>query len=196
MAKYTEDDLKVELENKEYEYGFYTDLESETFPVGLNEDIVRAISKKKEEPEWMTEWRLEAFRIWKEMTEPDWANVTYEKPDFQAISYYSAPKAADTNKSLDDVDPDLLDMYRKLGISVEEQKRFNNTVIVIAVAVDSGGSSLIASLVGNGNVICAIAEVMRRDKARDYLSISSEVASASSHDAGARTLRLADGRLC
>src|SRR5690606_10974538 len=111
MAKYTEDDLKVELENKEYEYGFYTDLESETFPVGLNEDIVRAISMKKEEPEWMTEWRLEAFRIWKEMTEPDWANVTYEKPEFQAISYFSAPKAADTIKSLDDVDPDLLEMY-------------------------------------------------------------------------------------
>jgi Fe-S cluster assembly protein SufB len=69
MSKYTEDDLKVELENKEYEYGFYTELDSETFPIGLNEDIVRAISKKKEEPEWMTEWRLEAFRAWKEMVE-------------------------------------------------------------------------------------------------------------------------------
>ena len=99
--------------------------------MGLNEDIVRAISKKKEEPEWMTEWRLEAFRIWKEMTEPDWANVTYEKPDFQAISYYSAPKAADTTKSLDDVDPDLLEMYRKLGISVEEQKRLNNIAMIL-----------------------------------------------------------------
>jgi Fe-S cluster assembly protein SufB len=92
MAKYTEDDLKVELENKEYEYGFYTDLESETFPIGLNEDIVRAISLKKEEPQWMTDWRIEAFRAWQEMIEPDWANVHYEKPDFQAISYYSAPK--------------------------------------------------------------------------------------------------------
>ena len=86
MSKYTEDDLKVELENKEYEYGFYTELDSETFPVGLNEDIVRAISKKKDEPEWMTEWRLEAFRAWQEMEEPEWANVNYEKPDFQAIS--------------------------------------------------------------------------------------------------------------
>src|SRR5690606_14664775 len=92
MSKYTEDDLKIELETKEYEYGFYTDLESETFPVGLNEDIVRAISKKKEEPEWMTDWRIEAFRAWQEMTEPNWANVQYDKPDFQAISYYSAPK--------------------------------------------------------------------------------------------------------
>ena len=83
MSKYTEDDLKVELENKEYEYGFYTELDSETFPIGLNEEIVRAISLKKEEPEWMTEWRLEAFRVWKEMVEPEWANVHYSKMDLQ-----------------------------------------------------------------------------------------------------------------
>ena len=76
MSKYTEDDLKIELENKEYEYGFYTELDSETFPIGLNEDIVRAISKKKEEPQWMTDWRIEAFRAWEQMVEPEWANVT------------------------------------------------------------------------------------------------------------------------
>src|SRR5680860_641794 len=110
---YTEDDLKKELETKEYEYGFYTDLKSDTFPVGLNEDIVRAISKKKEEPEWMTNWRLESYREWEKMTEPKWANVNYPKPDFQAISYYSAPQAVDPNKTLDDVDSDLLAMYKK-----------------------------------------------------------------------------------
>lgn len=102
MSKYTEEELKKELETKEYEYGFYTDIESETFPVGLNEEIVRAISQKKEEPEWMTNWRLEAFRIWKEMQEPEWANVHYEKPDFQAISYYSAPKSKPKYNSLDE----------------------------------------------------------------------------------------------
>ena len=89
MGKFTEDDLKKELETKENEYGFYTDIESDKFPVGLNEDVVIAISKKKNEPAWMTEWRLDAFRIWKEMTEPEWANVRYEKPSFQDISYYS-----------------------------------------------------------------------------------------------------------
>ena len=85
MSKYTEDDLKVELENKEYEYGFYTDIESETFPAGLNEDIVRAISKKKNEPEWMTEWRLEAFRAWTEMEEPNWKNfrAAFQNPQSQ-----------------------------------------------------------------------------------------------------------------
>ena len=91
MNKYTEDDLREELKTKEYEYGFYTDIASDTFPNGLNEDIVRAISLKKEEPQWMTDWRLEAFKAWKEMVEPEWANVHYQKPDFQAISYYSAP---------------------------------------------------------------------------------------------------------
>ena len=104
MSKYTEDDLKKELETKEYEYGFYTDIESETFPKGLNEDIIVAISKKKNEPQWMTDWRLEAFEIWKNMTEPDWANVNYEKPDFQGISYYSAPKPKKELESLDEVE--------------------------------------------------------------------------------------------
>ena len=119
MSKYTEDDLREELKTKEYEYGFYTDIESETFSKGLNEDIVKAISKKKEEPEWMTEWRLEAFRVWKEMTEPDWANVLYEKPDFQAISYYSAPNSKPKYESLDEVDPELLETFEKLGSSLD-----------------------------------------------------------------------------
>ena len=135
MSKYTEDDLREELKTKEYEYGFYTDIESETFPIGLNEDIVRAISKKKDEPQWMTDWRLEAFKVWKGMTEPEWANVKYKKPEFQEIAYYSAPKAIDPNKTLDDVDPDLLAMYKKLGISVDEQKKMNN--IAMDIVVDS-----------------------------------------------------------
>ena len=98
---YTEEELKKELESKEYEYGFYTDIEADTFPIGLSEEIVRKISHKKQEPEWMTEWRLEAFRIWQQMKEPNWPNVSYEKPDYQAISYYSAPKKKDKYESLD-----------------------------------------------------------------------------------------------
>jgi Fe-S cluster assembly protein SufB len=115
MSKYTEDDLREELKTKEYEYGFYTDIESETFPNGLNEDIVRAISKKKEEPEWMTEWRLEALEAWEDMVEPEWANVHYEKPDFQAISYYSAPSKKPKYNSLDEVDPELLETFEQTG---------------------------------------------------------------------------------
>ena len=104
MNKYTEDDLREELKTKQYEYGFYTDIDSDTFPVGLDESIVKAISQKKEEPEWMTEWRLNAFRIWKKMEEPDWANVSYEKPDFSSISYYSAPNKKPKYDSLDEVE--------------------------------------------------------------------------------------------
>ncbi len=114
---YTEEELKKELETKEYEYGFYTDIESDTLPKGINEDIVRAISQKKEEPEWMTTWRLEAFAQWKKMEEPAWANVHYEKPNFQDISYYSAPNKKPKYDSLDEVDPELLDTFKKLGIS-------------------------------------------------------------------------------
>ena len=115
---YTEEELKKELETKEYEYGFYTDIESDTFPVGLNEDIVRAISSRKNEPAWMTKWRLEAFEKFQKMEEPDWANVKYKKPDLQSIAYYSAPKAQVKYDSLDEVDPELLKTFEKLCISL------------------------------------------------------------------------------
>ena len=158
---YTEEELKKELETKEYEYGFYTDLKSDTFPKGLNADIVRAISEKKNEPEWMTEWRLDAFRIWEQMEEPEWANVRYEKPDFQAISYYSAPKAADPNKSLDDVDPDLLEMYRKLGISVDEQKKLQNVAVDIVVDSVSVATTFKKTLAEKGIIFMPISEAIQ-----------------------------------
>ena len=161
MAKYTEDDLKVELESKEYEYGFYTDIESDTFSIGLNEDIVRAISLKKEEPQWMTDWRIESFRAWQEMTEPNWANVHYEKPDFQAISYYSAPKQIDPNKTLDDVDSELLEMYKKLGISIDEQKKMNNIAMDIVVDSVSVATTFKKTLNEKGIIFCSISEAIK-----------------------------------
>jgi len=161
MSKYTEEDLKKELEGKEYEYGFYTDIESETFPIGLNEDIVRAISAKKEEPEWMTNWRLESFRIWKEMTEPEWANVQYEKPDFQAISYYSAPKSKDKYKSLDEVDPELLETFNKLGISIDEQKRLSGVAMDIVMDSVSVATTFKETLAEKGIIFCSISEAIR-----------------------------------
>lgn len=158
---YTEDELKKELETKEYEYGFYTDIESDTFPKGLNEEIVIAISKRKEEPKWMTEWRLEAFRIWKTMKEPEWANVTYKKPDFQDIIYYSAPKKADPNKSLSDVDPDLLEMYRKLGISIDEQKKLQNVAVDIVVDSVSVATTFKKTLAEKGIIFMPISEAIQ-----------------------------------
>ena len=158
---YTEDDLKKELETKEYEYGFYTDIEADTLPVGLNEDIVRAISKKKNEPEWMTEWRLEAFRAWEEMIEPEWANVKYPKPDFQNISYYSAPNKKPKYDSLDEVDPELLDTFKKLGISLDEQKKLAGVAVDVVMDSVSVTTTFKKTLAEKGIIFCSISEAIQ-----------------------------------
>jgi len=196
MSKYTEEELKKELETKEYEYGFYTNIESETFPVGLNEDIVRAISQKKDEPEWMTEWRLDAFRIWQEMTEPKWANVTYEKPDFQAISYYSAPKKADPNKTLDDVDPELLEMYKKLGISLDEQKRLNNVAMDIVMDSVSVATTFKETLKEKGIIFCSISEAIKEHPELVRKYIGSVVPKTDNFYAALNSAVFSDGSFC
>jgi Fe-S cluster assembly protein SufB len=158
---YTEEELKKELESKEYAYGFYTDIESDTFPKGLNEDIVRAISKKKEEPEWMTEWRLEAFRHWQEMIEPEWPNVKYTKPDFQDISYYSAPNKKPKYNSLDEVDPELLETFEKLGISLEEQKKLAGVAVDVVMDSVSVATTFKETLAEKGIIFCSISEAIQ-----------------------------------
>jgi len=196
MSKYTEEELKKELETKEYEYGFYTELESETFPVGLNEDIVRAISKKKDEPEWMTEWRLDAYRIWQGMTEPTWANVKYQKPDFQAISYYSAPKQVDPNKSIDDVDPELRAMYKKLGISLEEQKRMNNIAMDIVVDSVSVATTFKETLNEKGIIFCSISEAIKEHPELVQKYIGSVVPKTDNYYAALNSAVFSDGSFC
>ena len=109
------------LANQEYKYGFVTDIEQETVPPGLSEEVIELISAKKHEPEWLTNWRLNAYRYWLKMTEPKWATVQYPPIDFQAISYYSAPKMNDRPKSIEEVDPKLLETYAKLGIPLSER---------------------------------------------------------------------------
>ncbi len=158
---YTEEQLKKELETKEYEYGFYTDIESETFPKGLNEDVVIAISKKKEEPEWMTQWRLESFRGWKEMTEPEWANVKYQKPDFQDISYYSAPTTKPKYNNLDEVDPELLDTFKRLGISIDEQKKLAGVAVDIVMDSVSVATTFRKTLAEKGIIFCSISDAIK-----------------------------------
>ena len=121
-----------QLVDQDYKYGFVTDIESDTLPPGLNEDVIREISTRKGEPEWLLEWRLEAYAKWLTMTPPDWAHVDYPPIDFQSISYFSAPKKqGDGPQSLDEVDPALIDTYNKLGIPLEEQK------MLAGVAVDA-----------------------------------------------------------
>src|SRR5262245_48875654 len=121
-----------ELTNRDYQFGFVTDIEADRVPPGLDENVVRLISAQKQEPEWLLEWRLKAYRHWLKMTEPTWAMVHYPKIDYQAISYYSAPKSqADGPKSLDEVDPELLETYEKLGIPLKERE------LLAGVAVDA-----------------------------------------------------------
>ena len=157
---YTEEELKKELESQEYQYGFTTDIDSETFPVGLNEDIVKAISKKKNEPEWMTQWRLEAYSAWKEMEEPNWHNVKYKKPDFQSISYFSAPKT-NKYKSLDEVDPELIKTFEKLGISIEEQKKLAGVAVDIVMDSVSVATTFRETLAEKGIIFCSISEAIK-----------------------------------
>ena len=196
MGKFTEDDLKKELETKEYEYGFYTDIESETFPVGLDEDVVRAISRKKEEPEWMTEWRLEAFRGWQQMVEPEWANVTYKKPDFQNISYYSAPSKKAKYDSIDDVDPELLETFNKLGISLEEQKKLAGVAIDIVIDSVSVATTFKESLAEKGIIFCPISEAIKEHPELVKKYIGSVVPQKDNFYAALNSAVFSDGSFC
>ena len=151
-----------ELEVDKYKYGFVTDIEMETAPKGLNEDIIRFISSKKEEPHWLLEWRLKAYRHWLTMEEPDWAKVGYGPIDYQGLYYYAAPKTIARPKSLDEVDPELLKTYEKLGIPLKEQDLLSGVVAVAAV-IDSVSvaSTYKAKLTEMGVIFCSISEAVR-----------------------------------
>ena len=196
MSKYTEDDLREELKTKEYEYGVYTEIESETFAKGLNEDVVRAISKKKNEPEWMTEWRLEAFRIWSTMEEPEWANVTYPKPDFQEIAYYSAPKQKPKLNSLDEVDPDLLETFEKLGISLEEQKRLANVAVDVVMDSVSVATTFKETLAEKGIIFMPISEAIQEHPELVKKYIGSVVPPTDNFYAALNSAVFSDGSFC
>ena len=158
---YTEGDLKKDLENKEYEFGFTTDIESEKAPKGLNEDIIRFISAKKNEPDWMLDYRLNAFNIWQKMQEPEWAHVKYDKPNFQDISYYAAPKKQKELKSLDEVDPELRKTMDKLGISLEEQKRLSGVAVDFVMDSVSVATSFKEKLAELGIIFCSFSEAVQ-----------------------------------
>lgn len=152
----TEDQLQ-----EEYKYGFYTDIETEEFPKGLNEDIVRLISKKKEEPEWMLEYRLKAFRYWKTLTHPDWAKLDIPEIDFEDLYYYSAPKKKEQLNSLDEVDPDLLATFEKLGIPLQEQKRISGVAVDAVFDSVSVATTYKEDLEKVGVIFCSISEAIK-----------------------------------
>ncbi|MEX0662347.1 MAG: Fe-S cluster assembly protein SufB [Balneolaceae bacterium] len=147
---------------EEYKYGFSTDIEYEDFPKGLNEDIVRQISAIKEEPEWMTEFRLKAFRAWKEMEEPTWFNATYNSPEFDKIQYYSSPKDKPKVDSLDDIDPKIKETYDKLGIPLEEQKMLSGVAVDAVFDSVSIFTTFKEKLAEAGVIFCSISEAIKK----------------------------------
>ena len=159
------------LIHKEYKPGFVTDLESDTFPPGLNEDVIRAISAKKDEPEFMLQWRLEAYRHWLTMTEPTWAYVDYESVDYQSISYYSAPKVKEGPKSLNEVDPKLLETYKKLGIPLYEQERLAGVAVDAVFDSVSVATTFKDKLAAAGVIFCSMSEAIKEhsELVRQYL---------------------------
>tara|TARA_B110000263_G_scaffold100596_1_gene87966 strand:- start:290 stop:1732 length:1443 start_codon:yes stop_codon:yes gene_type:complete len=160
-----------ELASQEYKYGFVTDVETDAIPIGLNEDVVRLISSKKEEPEWLLEWRLNAFRVWLKMSEPEWHNVHYDPIDYQSISYYAAPKKQIKLDSLDDVDPEIRATFDKLGISLDEQKRLSGVAVDAVFDSVSVATTFKDTLANMGIVFCSFSEAVREhpDLVRKYL---------------------------
>ena len=146
--------------SQEYEYGFTTDIEQETIPPGLNEDVIRLISSKKDEPEWLLDWRLKAYNQWLKMDEPNWSKLNYPNIDFQAISYYAAPKEKEKLKSLDEVDPELLDTYNKLGIPLEEQKMLANVAVDAVFDSVSVTTTFKEELEKHGVIFCSFSEAV------------------------------------
>ena len=193
---YTEEELKKELEQQEYQYGFTTKIDSETFPIGLNKDIVRKISKKKNEPKWMTDWRLSAFEAWEKMEEPDWSNVKYKKPDFQSISYYSAPKTGAKYDSLDEVDPELLKTFDKLGISIDEQKKLSGVAVDIVMDSVSVATTFKETLSKKGIIFCSISEAIQNhpDLVKKYLG--TVIPKKDNYYAALNSAVFSDGSFC
>ena len=162
----------IDESGDKYKYGFVTDIDADTVPMGLNEDIIRLISRKKGEPDWLLDWRLKAYEFWQTMKEPSWAKLTYDKIDYQSLCYYSAPKQKAVPKSLDEVDSELLKTYEKLGIPLKEQEALVGVVAVDAVFDSvSVATTYRAKLAEQGVIFCSISEAVREhpDLVRRYL---------------------------
>jgi Fe-S cluster assembly protein SufB len=184
----------------EYKYGFVTDIDADSAPKGLNEDIIRFISAKKNEPEWMLVYRLEAFRHWLTMDEPDWAHVSYQKPDYQDIIYYSAPKPKKALKSLDEVDPELLKTFQKLGISILEQERLTGVESRVAmdVIVDSVSvkTTFKATLAEKGIIFCSFGEAIQEHPELVKKYMSSVIPYTDNFYAALNSAVFTDGSFC
>ncbi|MEX2463497.1 MAG: Fe-S cluster assembly protein SufB [Balneolaceae bacterium] len=181
---------------EDYKYGFTTDVEYEDFPKGINEDVVRLISQKKNEPEWMTEFRLKAYRYWVEMEEPSWFNATYKKPNFDTLQYYSAPKKKPKLDSLDDVDPNIRETYEKLGIPLDEQKMLSGVAVDAVFDSVSIFTTFKEKLAEAGVIFCSISEAVQNhpDLVKKYMG--SVVPARDNYYAALNSAVFSDGSFC
>ena len=192
----TANDTIAELANKEYKYGFVSDIESETIPVGLSEDVIRMISAKKSEPEWLLEWRLRAYKHWLTMADPLWHNVKIAPVDYQKIAYYSAPKPKKVLNSLDEVDPEMLEMFNKLGISLAEQKRLSNVAVDAVFDSVSVTTTFKGKLKEMGVIFCSFSEAVQEhpELVREYLG--SVIPYSDNYFATLNSAVFTDGSFC
>ncbi|MBD1845511.1 Fe-S cluster assembly protein SufB [Cyanobacteria bacterium FACHB-63] len=181
------------LVNQPYKYGFVTDIESDTIPRGLSEDVIRLISAKKEEPEWLLDFRLKAYRQWLKMTEPNWAELGYAPIDYQNIIYYSAPKVSEKKKSLDEVDPELLETFEKLGISLSEQKRLSNVAVDAIFDSVSIATTFKEKLAKEGVIFCSFSEAVHEHPELIQKYLGSVVPPADNYFAALNSAVFTDG---
>ena len=185
-----------ELTQREYPYGFSTELESDSAPPGLSEEIVRFISKKKREPAFLLEWRLSAYRHWLKMVEPRWQNVRYVPIDYQKVVYYSAPKPKKTLNSLDEVDPELREMFGKLGISLDEQKRLSNVAVDAVIDSVSVATTFKGKLAEMGIVFCSFSEAVQNHPALIEQYLGTVVPTTDNFFAALNSAVFSDGSFC
>ena len=191
-----DDQILEEFTSKEYEFGWTVDLEADEAPKGLNEDIVRFISAKKEEPEWLLEWRLKAFRAWQKMVEPKWPNVTYPEIDYQDLIYYSAPKQSVKPKSLDEVDPELLATFEKLGISLTEQKRLTGVAVDAVIDSVSVATTFKDTLAELGIIFCSFSEAVKEHPELVRKHMGTVVPVTDNYFAALNSAVFSDGSFC
>lgn len=185
-----------EVTSSDYKYGFVTDIDADQAPMGLNEDIIRFISAKKEEPQWMLEWRLKAFQQWKDMKEPNWANVDFPSINYQDIIYYSAPKQKVAPKSLDEVDPELLDTFERLGISLSEQKRLTGIAVDAVMDSVSVGTTFKETLGELGIIFCSMSEAIKEHPELVKKYIGSVVPVSDNYFTALNSAVFTDGSFC
>jgi Fe-S cluster assembly protein SufB len=193
---YTENELAKDLENQEYKFGFVTNIESDKAPNGLSEDIIRFISAKKNEPDWLLEHRLQAYAVWKTMTEPSWAHVHYTKPNMQDICFYSAPKQSKKYESWDDVEPEMKETMKKLGISMEEQQRLTGVAVDFVMDSVSVATSFKSKLQELGIIFCSFSEAVQEHPELVRKHMGTVVPTSDNYYAALNSAVFTDGSFC